>query len=75
MMQKGAIVQWTPRDDLHKLFPRGTAFRLYQMVPLAGVIEDISGNAARMSFRTPKGKEHMTVLLSECIPAGVAHAE
>lgn len=45
------------------------------MVPLAGVIEDINGNAARMRFRTPKGKEYMTVLLSECIPAGVAHAE
>jgi len=72
-IQDGALVKWTPSSDLFQIFPRNTAFRLFQMVPLIGTVDHICGNAGLLSFRGPKGKEAIPVLLSECTLPGVSH--
>ena len=70
------MVLWNPhQESLYQMFPRNTAFRLYHMVPIPGIVKHVSRAAAIMSFMGPQGKEEIPVLLAELIPAGVPHAE
>ena len=76
MITDGSMVRWNPQQDhLYEMFSRETAFRLYHMVPIPGIVKHVSREAAIMSFMGPRGKEEIPVLLSELIPAGVARAE
>ena len=76
MIADGATVLWNPsQDNLYQMFPRNTAFRLYQMIPIPGIVKHVSREAAIMSFMGPRGKEEITVKISELVPAGVPHAE
>ena len=74
---EAGFVKWSPaKENLHKMFHRDVAFRMYQRVPITGWLKDIHGNAARLHCIAPSGKEEtIPVLLSECIQAGALHAE
>lgn len=71
------FVKWSPaRENLYKMFHRDTAFRMYQRIPITGYLKQIDGKAGRLRCISPAGKvEEIPVLLSECIQAGVLHAE
>lgn len=73
MIQDGQIVQWS-HPDLYACFSRETAFRLYRMLPITGMIRDVNGNMGILSFIGPHGREQLPVLLAECVPVGVNHA-
>ncbi len=77
MIEPGTFVKWSPAQEiLYKMFHRNTAFRMYPRVPISGFLKRIDGKAALLSCIAPNGKrEEIPVLLSECIPAGVPHAE
>jgi hypothetical protein len=77
MIEPGNIVSWSPaKEQLHKMFHRDTAFRLYQRIPITGILKRKDGNVGLLACIAPSGKrEEIPVYLSELIPAGVPHAE
>ncbi len=73
-IHEGSTVLWNPpQGNLYQMFPRNTAFRLYHMVPIPGIVKHVSREAALMSFMGPKGKEEIPVLLAELTRAVMAH--
>lgn len=77
LIEPGSFVTWGPgKENLFRMFHHNTAFRLYPRVPITGMLKRKDGKAGLMVCITPSGKrEEIPVLLSECIPAVIPHAE
>jgi hypothetical protein len=74
MIEPGTIAEWHP-ENLHALFRRETAFRMYQRIPITGMISRVDGKAGILKCMGPHGFEEIPVLLSELKNTGVPHAE
>ena len=75
MLSPGSFVLWNPKD-LTKIFCENTAVMFAEKTPLVEMISRVDGEIGRISYLNPNGKKgEIAVLLSECSPIGVPHAE
>jgi hypothetical protein len=75
MIGAGQFVRWNP-PDISQIFCEDTAVMFSDKLPLMGMLSRIDGQIGRMSYMQANGKKgEIPVLMSELMPAGVAHAE
>lgn len=74
-MIEGHFFHWQPAN-ISDIFCENSDVMFSDKLPITGMLSRIDGKIGRLSYMQPDGKNgEITVLLSELIPVGVAHAE